>query len=226
MIRVTLSGGELDGFEIEQPAASVRLLVPEPNSAELVIPEWDRNEFRLGDGSRPIIRTFTPRAIGPDGLDIDIVIHDGGVASGWAEAEDPGAEVAISGPGRGYEIDHSATGMILVGDETAISAIGQLIEHMPESIAVEVHLVVADDFGQVEIPDHANTSITWHKLLPTDEMGTTMVEALSAAEFDGSTAIWCAGEAAAMHRIRTFLFKQIGVPRSQATVRGYYKARD
>lgn len=225
MIRVTLAGDQLDGFEIEQPAASVRLLIPSPGSTGLVIPEWNGNEFLLGDGSRPIIRTFTPRAMGRDGLDLDIVLHDGGAASGWAEAADSGAAAAISGPGRGYQIDHLATEMVLVGDETAIPAIGQLIEQVQGSMPVEVHLVVTRGFGRVEIAEHSNTSVTWHDPSSIGEVGDTMVDALSVAGIGGSTAIWGAGEAAAMHRIRTYLFKQLGIPRSQATVRGYWKAR-
>jgi len=35
--------------------------------------------------------------------------------------------------------------------------------------------------------------------------------------------VWVAGEAAAVQRIRRALFEERGVPRSRATVRGYWK---
>ena len=35
--------------------------------------------------------------------------------------------------------------------------------------------------------------------------------------------MWAAGEAAAVQRIRKLLFDERGVPRSQATIRGYWK---
>jgi NADPH-dependent ferric siderophore reductase len=35
--------------------------------------------------------------------------------------------------------------------------------------------------------------------------------------------VWAAGEAAAMQRIRRHLFEHLGVPRSHAVVRGYWK---
>ena len=33
MVRITLAGGELEGLLVEQPAASVRLLLPSPGTA-------------------------------------------------------------------------------------------------------------------------------------------------------------------------------------------------
>jgi NADPH-dependent ferric siderophore reductase len=60
LVRVTLSGSELAGFTVEQPAASVRVLLPSSGAGELVAPSWNGNEFLLPDGWRPTIRTFTP----------------------------------------------------------------------------------------------------------------------------------------------------------------------
>ncbi|HEV3365679.1 MAG TPA: siderophore-interacting protein, partial [Acidimicrobiia bacterium] len=146
LIRVTVGGPELDGLVIEQPAASVRLLLPSPGSPELVMPTWNGNEFLLPDGSRPAIRTLTPLRLDPavQELDLEIVVHDGGAASAWAQAAQPGDEAAISGPGRGYPIDPEATGFLLGGDESAIPAISQLLELLPTDKPVHVLVVVAD----------------------------------------------------------------------------------
>src|SRR5207244_3148457 len=91
--RVTLTGEELDGLTIDQPAASVRLLLPSPGSADLVVPAWNGNEFLLPDGRRPTIRTFTPRRLDTNALelDVEIVVHGGGAASEWAADAGAGA---------------------------------------------------------------------------------------------------------------------------------------
>ena len=96
MIRVTVTGSDLEGLLVEDPAASVRLLLPSPGERDLVIPRWNGNEFLRADGSRPIIRTLTPLRIRPNvlKLDLEIVIHDVGVASRWAQG------VAAGNPGR------------------------------------------------------------------------------------------------------------------------------
>ena len=129
MRRVTLAGPELEGLTVEQPAASVRLLLPSAADRELVVPSWNGNEFLLADGRRPVIRTFTPRRLDREALelDLDVVLHGQGAAAEWAEAVEPGDAAAISGPGRGYVVDRDAPAFLLAGDETAIPAISQLL---------------------------------------------------------------------------------------------------
>jgi NADPH-dependent ferric siderophore reductase len=145
-MRLTFGGAELEGLVIPDLAASVRLLLPSPATGDLVIPTWKGNEFLLPDGQRPILRTFTPRRLDTDALelDVEVVIHGRGLASQWASSLGAGGgrQVAVSGPGRGYDIDGSA--FLLAGDETAIPAISQLIEAMPADCLVQVHIEAAD----------------------------------------------------------------------------------
>lgn len=225
MIRLTLAGAELAGFELEHPAASVRLLIPSPGSSELVIPRWNGNEFLLEDGTRPVIRTFTPRSLTPHGLDLDIVVHEGGAVSDWAETANLGAAAAVSGPGRGYEVDGSVSGYLLIGDETAIPAISQLLEHIPEAIPVEAHLVVNNDFGRIEMPDHRDSVLTWREISEPTDAGAAMLTALQETERDETRKVWCAGEAAAVQAVRNHLFRELGLARALGNVRGYWKAR-
>ena len=42
-------------------------------------------------------------------------------------------------------------------------------------------------------------------------------------EISETTHVWAAGEAASMQAIRTHLFKGLGLPRNQTTIRGYWK---
>ena len=62
----------------------------------------------------------------------------------------------------------------------------------------------------------------WHELPAGAEPGDTLVEAVRALG-DLPDGIWVAGEAACVQRIRTHLFEDRGLSRSQATVRGYWK---
>lgn len=225
MVRVTLTGGELEGLTVEHPAASVRLLLPSPGARELVMPSWHGNEFLLPDGRRPVIRTFTPRLVDsePLDLDLDIVIHDEGAASEWAKAARPGEPAAISGPGRGYAIDRDAQDFFLAGDETAIPAISQLLETLPADGPVQVHIEVAHPDARLSLPAHPRATVEWSDLPPGAARGEALVAAVRGAELAPSTRVWAAGEAAAMQRIRRHLFVDRGLPRAHATVRGYWK---
>jgi NADPH-dependent ferric siderophore reductase len=225
MRRVTLSGPDLEGFSVEEPAASVRVLLPPAGRAGLVIPTWNGNEFLMPDGTRPILRTFTPRYWRADELelDVDIVLHPAGAASAWVVDATPGSPVAISGPGRGYEFPSEAA-FWLAGDESAIPAIAQLLEVLPAT-PVEVHVEVTHPDARMVLPEHPTAAVTWHDLPAGSDPGTTLFAALENAELPEDVRVWAAGNAAAMHRIRRHLFDVCNLDRSQATVRGYWKKR-
>lgn len=225
LVRVTFAGSELDGLTVEQPAASVRLLLPSAGTHELVMPSWNGNEFLLPDGRRPTIRTFTPWRVDPRALELDlgIVVHGTGAASEWATGAQPGDAGAISGPGRGYAVDRNAPTFLLAGDETAIPAITQLLEELPAQAPVQVHIEVGDPDARVALPEHPHASVEWHELPSGAAPGAALIEAVQSAEIDPGTNVWVAGEAAAVWRIRRHLFEERGVPRTQTAARGYWK---
>lgn len=225
LTRITFGGASLEGLTVEDPAASVRLLLPPPGSEAPTTPTWNGNEFLLPDGSRPTIRTFTPRSVDPEAfeLDLEVVIHGGGAASAWAASAAPGDRAAISGPGRGYAIDPAAPGYLLAGDETALPAISQLLEVLPPGIPVQVHIEVGGPDARLPLPDRSRTTVAWHDLPPGSAPGDALVTAVLSADMVPDTRVWVAGEAAAVQRIRRHLFEDRGLARSQATVRGYWK---
>ncbi|MFQ5968503.1 MAG: siderophore-interacting protein [Acidimicrobiia bacterium] len=227
MARVTFSGEELTGFTVGQPAASVRLLLSTPGEAALVMPTWDGNVFLLPDGERATIRTFTPQLSDSAAkeLGLDVVIHAAGAASDWAQQAGQGDPAAISGPGRGYPIDPTATGFVLAGDETAIPAIGQLLEALPRDRPVQAMIEVRHPEARMSLSDHPLAIVDWVDL-PTDAApGDALLEAVAAAVIEPDNRVWAAGEAAAMQRIRRHLFEERDLPRAAATVRGYWKLR-
>jgi NADPH-dependent ferric siderophore reductase len=223
--RVTFGGPELDGLVIDQPAASVRLLLPLAATGELVMPEWTGNLFLLPDGGRAPIRTFTPRRLdaASSEIDIDIVIHGQGAASEWAAGAREGDRGAISGPARGYVIDEAAPAFLLAGDETAIPAISQLLEQLPTEAEVDVQIEAGAPSARLALPAHPRATVTWHDLLAGASPGDALAKAVVGAGLDGEVRVWVAGEAAAVQRIRKHLFTERGMARTQATVRGYWK---
>jgi NADPH-dependent ferric siderophore reductase len=225
MIRVTFGGDELAGLTVEQPAASIRVLLPSPESDELVVPDWNGNEFLLPGGRRPAIRTFTPWRVESDRLELDvgIVVHGGGVASEWAVSAHPGDAVAISGPGRGYRVEDDAAAFLVAGDETALPAITQVLEALPAEASVQVRVELAHADGLLELPERAGSDVDWSVLAPGAPPGDALEGAVRDAELAAGTRVWAAGEAAGVQRIRRHLFEERGIPRAQTAVRGYWK---
>jgi NADPH-dependent ferric siderophore reductase len=225
LARLTFSGPELAGFTITDPAASVRLLLPPTGTASLELPIWNGNEFLAPDGSRPIIRTFTPRCFDDATLelDLDIVLHDGGTASEWARRAGAGDPAAVSGPGRGYPVDSGAPAFLLAGDETALPAISQLIEMLPAAATVEIIAEIAADDARLALPEHPRLRVTWAPRADGGTPGNALLATLETTEVAGGTKVWVAGEAGAMYRVRQYLFDDLGLDRADVTVRGYWK---
>jgi NADPH-dependent ferric siderophore reductase len=225
LVAVTVAGPELEGLVVEHPAASVRLLLPDAGEHELVMPAWNGNEFLLPDGRRPAIRTLTPRRIdaGALELDLEIVVHGRGVASAWAQAAQVGDTAAVSGPGRGYVIDPEAPAFLLGGDESAIPAISQLLEALPAGTPVQVYVEVSRPDARLALPDHPDATVQWCDQAPDGTSGDALVAAVTGAHLIPGIAVWVAGEAAAMQRIRRYLFEERQLSRAQSTVRGYWK---
>ena len=225
LVRVTVGGDELAGFAVEQPAASVRVLLPTPGGGDLVVPSWNGNEFLLPDGRRPTVRTLTPWRVDTDALELEvgIVVHGGGVASDWALSAEPGGPVAISGPGRGYTVDTEAPAYLIAGDETAIPAITQVLDAVPDETPVQVRVEVAHSDGRLVLPAHRGATVEWCELAPGAPPGDALSASVRDLELADGTRVWAAGEAAAVQRIRRHLFDDRGLARSQTAVRGYWK---
>lgn len=225
MTRVVVGGRGLEEFDEPTPASSVRLLLPSADTG-LVIPTWAGNEFLLPDGSRPVIRTLTPRRFlpGRNELHLDIVHHDGGALTPWALSALAGStdRVAVSGPGRGYEIPEAADSFVLIGDETAIPAICQLLEHIPDA-PIRVVIGVRDPKARVNL--HRDVDESWITIGSGQDLGNEAVASLPSANLSENTHVWAAGEAAAMQAIRKYLFAEQGLPRDRTTIRGYWKSR-
>lgn len=226
MLRLTFEGDGLRELVAPEPASSVRLLVPSPGAPDLVMPEWNGNEFLLPDGQRPALRTFTPLRFDAESgrIELEIVRHPGGAVSGWAETAGPGDRAAISGPGRGWELDPGVRTLHLLGDETALPAIGQLIELVDTAVAVTVDIEVESGDAVQPLPDRPDVEAAWHVRAADESPGATLVRAVtSITEVDTGVHIWAAGEAASMQAIRKHCFDALGLSRSQTTIRGYWK---
>ncbi len=80
--------------------------------------------------------------------------------------------------------------------------------------------------ARIDLPGHPEVTVEWIDLPAGEAPGAALVPAVRRSDLPEGTKVWVAGEAAAMHRIRQYLFKERGLPRSEATVRGYWKRRE
>src|SRR5205085_9015854 len=130
---------------------------------------------------------------------------------------------AVSGTARGYVVDPDVRAFVLAGDETAIPAISQVVEAIPSDASVAVYIEIADAGGRQSLPEHPGAVVEWCEAVAGAPPGEAMVAAVRGAELASGARVWAAGEAAAVQRIRRYLFEERGMARREATVRGYWK---
>jgi NADPH-dependent ferric siderophore reductase len=220
MRRITLTGTELQGFDVTDPASYMKLIFPEPGQLEPTRP--------LPDGPRATsMRTYTPLAVRPDvqEVDVDFVLHGEGPASTWAAQAQVGQVLFLMGPGPGYKLQADAPAYLLIGDDSALPAFETILASLPATAKVQVLMEVADAAEERALPGPAQTAVQWVVRGPDNtQAGRALETALRQASPPAADArIYLACEAGAMRRIRQLLTDELDMARSQITGRGYWK---
>ena len=95
---------------------------------------------------------------------------------------------------------------------------------LPESVSVEVIVEIADPVAKLDLREGGAVRTQWVELPADAPPGNALVDAIASVDLVPGAKVWVAGEASAMHRIRRHCFEERGLPRSDVTVRGYWKA--
>ncbi|MFC7931580.1 SIP domain-containing protein [Streptomyces cinereoruber] len=235
MRRLTLGGPQLDAFVkdgLELPALRtegfddhVKFFFAD-ETGRLVLPRQQVSSLDWSDG-RPVAKDYTPVSHDPEKGEIvfDFVRHDGGVASTWAENAAPGDSAWIAGPKMSHSHPEGADWILVVGDETALPAIGRWLAEMPEGTKARVFIEVGEDSHRQELPTKADAEIVWLSRNGAPAGTTDLLEqAVRAADWlPGTVFAWVAGEAVTLKGIRRHLATERGVPREQTHITGYWR---
>ena len=229
MIRVVAGGGDLAAFpDTAYTDRYVKILFPRPGVA---YPEpFDMDAVRAAHPREqwPALRTYTVRALdhAAGELTIDFVHHgDAGLAGPWAAAARPGDPLLLLGPGGAYAPDPTADWHLLVGDESALPAIGAALERVPAGVPVRALVEVDGPADEQELIRPGRLDLRWcHRDPARPEQ---LVEALAALPFPaGRVHAFVHGEAGAVRALRRHLVDERGVPRDDLSVSGYWRRGD
>lgn len=141
MKRIELSG-DMTGFESLSADDHIKLF------------------FETADG--PAMRDFTPRAFDrmAGSLTIDFALHQAGPATQWAEQAKPGDRLEIGGPRGSAVVPDDFDWYWLIGDETALPAIGRFVEGLRPGVSVTSIVAIADAAER----QHFATASAWTAL--------------------------------------------------------------
>ena len=123
---------------------------------------------------------------------IDFVLHEGGVAATWAASAKPGDRLGIGGPRGSFVIPDNLENYLLIGDETALPAIGRRIEELPATAHISAFVEVADRSERQVFETEAGLELFWIERFA----GQSLVDMVKAAPRPPEgTYIFIAGEA-------------------------------
>lgn len=219
MHRVTIAGDDLRAYRGSgRPDESCRVLFPEPGEREPVV----------ADGPTPrLSRNYTLRRRDNDAgvIDLDFVVHQGGLASDWAISARPGDPVVITGAPAGlHSPPPDAEWQLLVGDATALPAIARMLDEATPGSRIEVWGVVAAtaEHGYLDV-DRPGVTVRWTEAAPRD-MPATLEKLVLQSDLPATPGyIWIAGEASATRAIRRHLRHTLGLPAHRYDTVGYWR---
>lgn len=221
MKRITLNSDELRGFTSLGFDDHVKLFFPTANGQlNLSLPGTE------GVGEK-IMRDFTPRRFNAESgeLVIDFFIHDDGPATTWAVNAKPGNVIGVGGP-RGSSVI-SVEGIdlhLLIGDETALPAIGRRLEELPEHTRALVVAEVEPGFEQT-LSSRAKVDVVWVPRKSVEGApGELLMSALWAMPLVTERCFaWAATETQAVRAIRRYLTEERGFDKRWIKAAGYWK---
>lgn len=228
LIRVTLTGGELAGFEMPDATdAYINLALP-PVGAPYG-PIFDPADVRASVDKRwwPARRHYTVRSWQPTTrqLEVDFVVHgDVGVGGPWAAAAEPGDVLVFTGPGSGYRPDPSAAWHLMLGDESALPAIAASLEVLPADAVAVVRLVCDGPVHEITLDSPATLDVRWLHRQGEAADASLLLEATRALEVPpGRVQAFVHGEADEIRAIRRHLLTERGLTRADMSCSPYWR---
>ncbi|EFQ82971.1 Siderophore-interacting FAD-binding domain protein [Aeromicrobium marinum DSM 15272] len=225
MVRLVLGGPGLAGLESRTPDDHVKLVFPDSDTGRVRLPVRSADGLSL-EWPRPFpeTREYTIRRLTADECWIDFVVHEGGLASGWAVAAAPGATLAVAGPRAGEVVPGTFTHHVLLGDHTALPAIGRWLEDLPDGVRASVAVLVPDRAEEQDLLVRDGVDLTWfHEDDPAVPSSVLADFAAGVDRTDGRPVyLWAAGEAALLKPVRVWA-RSNGFARGTCDIAGYWR---
>ncbi|MBF0863061.1 siderophore-interacting protein [Gluconobacter kanchanaburiensis] len=206
VIRVTLTGPDLEGFVSSSPDDHIKIFIPDL------------------DGT-PTRRDYTPRRYDPltGTLLLDFVKHDGGPAAAWACSVKPGDHLQIAGPRGSQVITGQIDQWLLIGDETALPAIGRRIEELPAGASVTSVVAIPGGADEQVFVTAAHHAAHWIYRSPEQaNQADSLIAMLERIEIRDCTFVWIAAEANVAKALRRYLLEEREITPQWIKAAGYW----
>lgn len=209
MQRIVFTSPDLTDFESAAPDDHVKLFLPD------------------GRGGL-CMRDYTPRAFDRTQgmLTIDFALHQAGPATAWALAAKTGERLEIGGPRGSSLIADDFDWYLMVGDETALPAIGRRLEELRPGLPVTTLVVVETRADRQDIATKAAWRPEWiaRQGQPLDDTVLLKSALADIALPRGDGFVWIAAEGRTARSLRAYMAEMRGHPKTWMKASGYWSA--
>ncbi|HEX8445361.1 MAG TPA: siderophore-interacting protein [Sphingomonas sp.] len=219
MLRIHLTG-DLTGFDSAGFDDHVKLLLGTPGAGP-------GEPGAPGEGPRPPMRDYTPRLfdVAAGTLAIDFALHDAGPATAWAMNAAPGDRIGIGGPRGSAIVPDDFDWYLMVGDETALPAIGRRLSELRADVPVTVIAAVTGPDEEQSFETRANLTMIWvHRGEDRSNDPAPVLAAIADVPFPpGDGFVWIAAEASVARAARALIVDTRGHPLAWTKASGYWQ---
>ena len=209
MIRVVLEGEELADFISLGADDHVKLFLPADATG------------------RQEKRDYTPRSYDTETrrLALDFAVHEAGPATHWALSAKPGDEIEIGGPRGSAVVSPTFDWWLLVGDETALPAIGRRIEEFSEGVEAISVVAVTSAAEEQTFDTAARHTAHWaHRPAERADDPEALLAVLRDIELpQGDGFVWIAAETTVARAVRAYILDERQHPREWIKAGGYWR---
>jgi NADPH-dependent ferric siderophore reductase/DNA-binding PadR family transcriptional regulator len=207
MIRMVLTGDELHDFVSLGADDHVKLFFP-------------------SGGEKPLMRDYTPRAYDTEActLTLDFAVHEAGPATAWALQAKVGDALTIGGPRGSAVIAPVFDWWLLIGDETALPAIGRRVEELAEGAQVITIAAIPGAEDAQNFDTQAELTQHWvHRPVEQAADPAALLEAAKALTLpEGNGFVWIAAEAQVARALKAHFTEDRGHPGNWVKSAGYW----
>ena len=215
MLRMTFVGHELQGFTSLGFDDHVKLIFDSaPENIE-------------SKSESPQMRDFTPRRFDnvAQTLVVDFALHEVGIATAWAASAKVGQNLSIGGPRGSFVVPTDIGGHLLVGDDTAMPAIGRRLEELPTGTRAIVVVEVDSKADELAFASDAELEIHWayRRRAPAGSPDVLLTALEKIAFPNRDVFAWASAESQVARAIRHHLLTKRGFDKHWVKAAGYWQ---
>lgn len=226
LIRVTLTGDDLAGFQSPGFDDHAKIFFPDPTTGKLSLPAMGP-EGPVWPEGRPTMRDYTPRRHDAKAgtLEIDFALHEAGPATQWAEQAKPGDILGVGGPRGSFIVPTEFDWHLLIGDDTALPAISRRLAELPAGARVVVLAEVDSEADELPFETKAELTLKWaHRKGAEPGLSPVLLDTLKAMQLPaGDFHAWVGCESAIAKALRAHLVGERGANPKWTRASGYWR---